>query len=136
MYINQPLIPDPQTYLDYDGLVRLVVRVSPWRMVFHLKGVALGAHGLVAELDRRELDDDLGKEDIQLMLREGAEYSLPLEYAHAPVSYPVVSARLVQTDRTAAGLRLEFQFTETNDDLMLMTEELEKRQHERGRHIH
>lgn len=127
MYISQPLLDDPSTYFDYEGVVRLFIHFNPWRFVFHLKGVGMGKYGVLAELDRRDIDEDFTKEDLDRYLREGIHYTIQLEYHQAPLSFPVVQARLVDKDKTAAGLRLQFQFISGSEDLDLLLEELERR---------
>lgn len=127
MNFGQHTVNDPNQYLDYDGTVRLFIDFHPWRYVLHLKGVSLGAGGCFTELTRRNLDDDFTKEDLDAFVREGRDYTIQLEYQHAPLTFPVVQARLVDQERTATGLRLQFQFCNEDEDVELLLEELSKR---------
>ncbi len=127
MYSSQQSLNDPSQYLDYDGTVRLFIEFAPWRYVWHLKGVSIGSNGCLAELARRNVDEDFTKEDLDTFLREGRDYTIQLEYQHAPITFPVVQARLIDSERAAGGLRLQFHFLDTDEDVDLLLEEISKR---------
>lgn len=130
MRLNQHSADSLNEYLDYDGTVRLFIDFHPWRYVLHLKGVSLGSGGCLTELARRNLDEDFTKEDLDAFVREGRDYTIQLEYQHAPITFPVVQARLVDLERTASGMRLQFQFLDDDEDVELLLEELAKQNDE------
>lgn len=115
-------IQDQSGFCDYDGVVRFRLRHKPWRVVFNLRGLALSPQGLIAEIDRRDTEADVTRDDLALIFRESVEGTLQLEYRHAAVSFPVVDAVIRHVERTASGLRVEFLFTQGGDDLPLLLE--------------
>lgn len=115
-------IQDHSGYCDYDGIVRFRLNHGPWRIVFNLRGVGLSPDGLIAEIDRRDTEADVTRDDLALIFRETVEGTLQLEYRHASVSFPVLEAVIRHVERTSSGLRVEFVFARQDDDLPLLLE--------------
>jgi len=125
---NLPPIERDQASYTFAGHVSLSLRVGPWKLLFHLRPISLGARHLQAELSRGDIERDMQKDDITQLFSRSHKYTLQIESPAPHLPSPVVSARLQGWNSSPSGLNLLFTIQETNEDYDILVEELRQNQ--------
>ncbi len=110
----------------YAGKVRVLIPFTPWRLLLTTRGLDLSASGVSAVLDPVPGTSD-ADDDRNVLLVEGDHYDVQLEDDAADLPTPMLSARLVRREATAAGLKLAFTFQQPNAELLAFVHDLSAR---------
>lgn len=115
----------------FEGSVRLLIPMGPWRLLLTLRGGEVSAHDVVAHLESRDFaDGDRGElyQDLGSVLAEGDPYELQLEPENDTLPSPRLAVRLGRRQPTARGLELTFFFEEAGEDFTEILQDLAPRE--------
>jgi hypothetical protein len=118
----RPLFHEPRDNRHrYDGRVRLIVQLTPWRLVGTLTGKDISASGLAAFLPVKGNSAGVA---LEALLALGDPYDLQIEHDQEHLPAPLARARLVRRRDVAGGVELGFSFEEPDADLLSLLHEL------------
>lgn len=118
----RPLFHEPRdTRHRYDGRVRLVVQLSPWRLVGAVTGKDISASGLGAFLP---VKNNAAGAALEALLALGDPYDIQIEHRYEHLPAPLARARLVRRRDVPGGVELGFSFEEPDPDLLSLLHEL------------
>lgn len=110
--------------LSFQGRVRLMVHVQPWRLLLTLRGLNLSSGGLCAQLHKAAF----GSNQAESLLLNGDLYTVQLDPDGSHLPSPVLQARLVRRTQTNAGWELAFTFTPGDTTVTALLDELQEAQ--------
>jgi len=106
--------------LPFQGRVRLMVHVQPWRLLLTLRGLNLSSGGLCAQLHKAASGDN----QAESLLLNGDLYTVQLDPDGSHLPSPVLHARLVRRTQTNAGWELAFTFAPGDITVAALLDEL------------
>ena len=111
--------------LPFNGIVRTLVHLPPWRLMLSLQGLALSRTQLRAQILSDKLQENLKTEEIKEIVESAQTFSVQLEHDYEEMTYPNLRAVLQNVIPVAGGLRFDFGFSDLSDDLNLLVHALE-----------